>query len=41
MIILEMKKYSMILIEKQQKYQRYHQIKLVNMSIFQVRNITF
>ena len=29
MITLEMKKYNMILIEKQPKYQPYHQVKLV------------
>ena len=36
MIILNMKKYNMILIEKQQKYQHYHQVKLINMNILQM-----
>ena len=30
---LEMKKYNTILTEKQQKYQRYHQVKLINMNL--------
>ena len=29
--------YSMILIEKLQKYQSYHQAKLISMNIFQVK----
>ena len=36
MIKLNMKKYNMILIEKQQKYQHYHQVKLINMNILQM-----
>ena len=35
MIRLEMKNYNMILIEKQPKYQLYHQTKSVNMNILQ------
>ena len=34
---LRMKKYNMILIEKQQKYQPYLQAKSVNMNILQVK----
>ena len=34
-IILEMKNSNMILTEKQQKYQDYHQVKLTNMNILQ------
>ena len=37
MIRLEMKNYNMILTEKQQKYQRYHLGKLINMNNFQVK----
>ena len=33
---LEMKNYSMIL-KKQQKYQLYHQVKLMNVNILQVK----
>ena len=29
--------YNIILTEKQQKYQHYHQIKLINMNILQVK----
>ena len=36
MIKLNMKKHNMILIEKQQKYQHYHQVKLINMNILQM-----
>ena len=32
-----MKNYNKTLIEKQQKYQHYHQEKLINMNILQVR----
>ena len=32
-----MKKYSLMLTEKQQKYQHYHQVKLINMNILQVK----
>ena len=32
MIRLEVKKYNTILTEKQQKYEHYHQIKLINMN---------
>ena len=35
MIRLEMKNYNTISIEKQPKYQLYHQTKLVNMNILQ------
>ena len=34
MIRLEMKNYNMILIEKQPKYQPYHQAKLISMNIY-------
>ena len=37
MIRLEMKNYNMILTEKQQKYQLYHQVKLISMNILQVK----
>ena len=37
MIKLEMKNYSMILIEKMQKCQPYHQTKLINKNILLVR----
>ena len=40
-IRLEMKIYNMILTEKQQKYQDYHQVKLRNMNILQVKNTIF
>ena len=33
MIRLEMKKYNMILIEEQPKYQPYHQLKFININI--------
>ena len=33
MIRLQMNKYNMILIDKQPKYQLYHQVKLLNMNI--------
>ena len=39
MIKLNMKKHNMILIEKQQKYQHYHQVKLINMNILQMNQI--
>ena len=32
-----MKNYNTILIEKQQKYQHYLQVKLINMNILQVK----
>ena len=35
MIRLKMKNYNMILIEKLQKYQPYHQAKFINMNILQ------
>ena len=35
MIRLELKNYNMILIEKQPKYQLYHQAELVSMNILQ------
>ena len=37
MIRLEMKNYIMILIEKQLKYQLYHQAKFINMNILLVK----
>ena len=37
MIRLEMKNYSMILIEKQLKYQLYHHVKFINMNILLVK----
>ena len=39
MIRLEMKNYN-ILTEKQQKYLRYYQLKLINMISYRQRNIT-
>ena len=36
MIRLEMENYNKILTEKQQKYQYYHQVKLININILQV-----
>ena len=35
MIRLEIKNYNLILTEKQEKYQHYHKVKLVNMNILQ------
>ena len=40
MLSLEMRNCNMILTEKQQKYQNYHRVKLINMNILQVKNIT-
>ena len=37
MIRLEINNYNTILTEKQQKYQHYHQIKLINMNILQAQ----
>ena len=37
MIRLEMKIYSMILTEKQQNVWHYHQVKLINVNILQVK----
>ena len=34
---IKMKNYNMILTEKQQKYQHYYQVKLINMIIFQAK----
>ena len=34
-----MKNYNTILTEKQQKYQHYRQVKLINMNFLQVKNI--
>ena len=34
---LEKKNYNMILIEKLQKYQHYHQVTLINMNILQLK----
>ena len=36
-IRLEIKNYNMILTEKQQKHQHYHQVKFINMNILQVK----
>ena len=33
----EMKSYNMILIEKQPKYQPYHQVKFINMNILKAK----
>ena len=37
MIKLKVKKYNTVITEKQQKYKYYHQIKLINMNILQVK----
>ena len=37
MIQLRMKNDNIILTEKQQKYQRYRQVKLINVNILQVK----
>ena len=37
MIRLEMKNYNMMLTEKQQNYQHYRRVKLINMNILQVK----
>ena len=37
MIKLEMKNYSMILVERQLKYQLYHQVKFIDMNILLVK----
>ena len=37
MIRLEIKNYNTVLIEKQQIYQHYHQVKLINLIILQVK----
>ena len=37
MIRLEIKNYNTILTEKQQKYQHYHQVNLINMNILQMK----
>ena len=37
MIKLKMENYNMILTEKQQKLQHYHQVKLINMNILQAK----
>ena len=37
MIRLEMKNYNMIFIEKQQKYENYHEAKVINMGILEVK----
>ena len=39
MIRLEMKNYNMILTGRQQKYQHYHQLKLINMNVLQAKKI--
>ena len=41
MIRLRMKKYSMKLIEMLQKYQHYHQAKLINMTILMAKKFVF
>ena len=35
---LEMKNYNMTLTEKEQKYQQYHHVKLIDMKILQLKN---
>ena len=37
MIRLKIKRYNMILIDKLQKYQPYHQAKLISMNMLQVK----
>ena len=37
MVRLELKNYNTILIEKQQKYRHYYQVKLMDMNILQVK----
>ena len=37
MIRLEINNYNTILTEEQQKYQHYHQVKLINMNILQAQ----
>ena len=37
MIRLQIKKYSMTLTKKQQDNQHYHQVKLINMNVLQVK----
>ena len=39
MIRLMMKKFNMILMEKLQKYMHYHQAKLINVNVLQVKKI--
>ena len=41
MIRLEMKKYNMILTEKKQKYQYYHQVKLININFLQTKKYCY
>ena len=41
MIRLEMKNCDMILTKKLKKYQHYHQVKLINMNILQVKKYYF
>ena len=35
--LIRAKNYNMIIIEKQQKYQHYNQVKLINMNTLQVK----
>ena len=35
--LIRVKNYNMIIIEKQQKYQHYNQVKLINMNTLQVK----
>ena len=37
MVTLEMKTYNMTVTEKQQKYQLYHKVKLMNMNILHMK----
>ena len=37
MVKLKMKNYKVMLTEMQQKYHRYHQVKLINMNILQAK----
>ena len=41
MIRLKMKNYNKLLTEKQQKYQHYHEVKLINMNILQVKKYCY
>ena len=41
MVRIEIKSYNMILTEKQEKYQHYHQVKFIYMNILQVKKYYF
>ena len=38
---IKLQKYNMTLIERHQKYQHYHQIKVINMNILEVNRFCF